>query len=303
VNRRIAAIAASQHGLVTREQALAAGVSPQAIQRRLAEGSWQRVHSGVYAIAGSRKSPEQMIRAACLAAGPDAAASHGTAAGLHLLPAGNSQIHISIPATRKVKLEAVTIHRPATLDRVDRVVKKGIPVTSVARTLIDLSATLRLLRLEEVLDHALANRIVSLQMLRHRLKALGTQGRGGTAGLEGLIAARLEGSPRARQRGERLFMRIVQQYGLPTPEREVEYHLSDGRTVYVDFVFCEVVGAEIDSYLHHSSLTDWAADRGRNNLLRAQGLTLLNVTEPQMRSDAAGVAAQFQEALISRGVL
>jgi hypothetical protein len=120
--------------------------------------------------------------------------------------------------------------------------------------------------------------------------------------LDGLIAARLVGSPRARQRGERLFLRIVQEYGLPTPEREVEYHLSDGRTVYVDFVFCRVVGAEIDSYLHHSSLTDWAADRTRNNLLRAQGLTLLNVTEPDMQQDPAGVAAQFEEALVSRGV-
>ena len=62
------------------------------------------------------------------------------------------------------------------------------------------------------------------------------------------------------------------------------------------------VGAEIDSYLHHSSLTDWAADRSRNNLLRAEGLTLLNVSEPDMRSDPAGVAAHFEEALVSRGV-
>ena len=82
----------------------------------------------------------------------------------------------------------------------------------------------------------------------------------------------------------------------------MEYHLSDGRTVYVDFVFCRVVGAEIDSYLHHSSLIDWAADRSRNNLLRARGLTLLNVTEPDMKRDPAGVAAQFEEALVSRGV-
>ena len=90
----------------------------------------------------------------------------------------------------------------------------------------------------------------------------------------------------------------------------MEYRLSDGRTVYVDFVFCRAgvpsgqqqSRAEIDSYLHHSSLTDWAADRSRNNLLRAQGLTLLNVTEPDMKRDPAGVAAQFEEALVSRGV-
>lgn len=183
----------------------------------------------------------------------------------------------------------------------DCAVKNGIPVTTVPRTIIDLARTLRPDRLEEVLDHALSARSVSLEVLEQRLAKTGTQGRRGAGVLDGLIAARLVGSPRARQRAERLFIRIVQRYGLPIPEREVEYHLSDGRTVYVDFVFCRVVGAEIDSYLHHSSLTDWAADRSRNNLLRAQGLTLLNVTEPDMRSDPAGVAAQFEEALVSRG--
>ena len=137
-------------------------------------------------------------------------------------------------------------------------------------------------------------------MLEQRLAKTGTQGRRGAGVLDGLIAARLVGSPRPRQRGERMFLRIVQQYGLPMPEREVEYLLSDGRTVYVDFVFCRVVGAEIDSYLHHSSLTDWAADRTRNNLVRTQGLTLLNVTEPDMKRDPAGVAAQHEEA---RGVV
>src|SRR5260370_13635144 len=62
------------------------------------------------------------------------------------------------------------------------------------------------------------------------------------------------------------------------------------------------VGAEIDSYLHHSSLTDWAADRSRHNLLRSQRLTPLKLTEPDMKTDPAGVAAQFEEALVSRGV-
>jgi hypothetical protein len=196
----------------------------------------------------------------------------------------------------------VNIHIVTGLQAPDCAVKNGISVTTVARTIIDLGRILRPDRLEEVLDHALAARSVSLGVLEQRLAKTGTQGRRGAGVLGGLIAVRLDGSPRPRQRGERLFLRIVEQYGLPTPEREVEYHLSDGRTVYVDFVFCRVVGAEIDSYLHHSSLTDWAADRTRNNLLRAQGLTLLNVTEPDMRTDPAGVAAQFGEALASRGV-
>src|SRR5205807_9676006 len=94
--------------------------------------------------------------------------------------------------------------------------------------------------------------------------------------------------------GERLFAQIVAEYGLPTPEREVEFHLSDGRTVYVDWVFRRVVGVEIDSYTHHSSLIDWSADHTRNNLLRAMGLTLLNITYPMLKYDRPRAAATVE---------
>jgi hypothetical protein len=208
-----------------------------------------------------------------------------------------------VVGTKAPRVTGVKVHVVTGLQGPDCAVKNGIPVTTVARTIIDLAQILSVVRLEEVLDHALAARLVSLNVLQQRLEKTGTRGRRGAGLLAVLIGVRLDGSPRPRQRAERLFLRIVQQYGLPTPEREVEYRLSDGRTVYVDFVFCRVVGAEIDSYLHHSSLTDWAADHSRNNLLRAQGLTLLNVTEPQMKTDPAGVAAEFQEALVNRGVL
>ena len=271
------------------------------IRGRLNAGIWQRAHAGVYRVAGSRQTREQVVMAACLAAGGKVLASHETAAELHDLPRADGQIHLTVVG-RRILVPGAKVHVVTGLQGPDCAVKNGIPVTTVARTIIDLARTLRPDRLEETLDHALSARSVSLEVLEQRLAKTGTQGRRGAGVLDGLIAARLVGSPRARQRAERLFMRIVQRYGLPMPEREVEYHLSDGRTVYVDFVFCRVVGAEIDSYLHHSSLTDWAADHTRNNLLRAQGLTLLNVTEPDMKRDPAGVAAQFEEALVSRGV-
>jgi len=294
-------LAQRQHGVLTRAQARAAGLSDGDIRGRLKAGIWLRVYAGVYRVAGSRVTHDQAVLAASLAAGGKALASHATAAELHRLPGGDGQLHITVIG-RRILVPGVKVHVVTGLQVPDSAVKNGVPLTTVARTIIDLAQTLSFDRLEEVLDHALAARLVSLNVLQQRLEKTGTQGRRGAGLLAVLIGVRLDGSPRPRQRGERLFLRIVQQYGLPTPEREVEYHLSDGRTVYVDFVFCEVVGAEIDSYLHHSSLTDWAADRSRNNLLRAQGLTLLNVTEPQMRSDAGGVAAQFEEALISRGV-
>jgi hypothetical protein len=296
-------LAQKQHGLLTRAQALGYGLSDSAIRARLDTGIWQRVHPGVYRVAGSRRTHEQAVLAACLAAGGKVLASHGTAARLHGLPAEDSHTHITVVGTKAPRVTGVEVHVVTGLQGPDCAVKNGIPVTTVARTIIDLAQILSVVRLEEVLDHALAARLVSLNVLQQRLEKTGTRGRRGAGLLAVLIGVRLDGSPRPRQRGERLFAQIVAEYGLPTPEREVEFLLSDGRTVFVDWVFSRVVGVEIDSYTHHSSLTDWSADHSRNNLLRAKGLTLLNITYPMLKYDRAGVAATVDEALVSRGVL
>jgi hypothetical protein len=295
-------IAQNQHGRLTRAQALACGLSDGDIRGRLNTAIWLRVYAGVYRVAGSRVTHEQAVLAASLAAGGRALASHGTAAELHGLPGGDGQIHITVVG-RRILVPAVKVHVVTGLQGPDCAVKNGIPVTTVARTIIDLAQILSVVRLEEVLDHALAARLVSLNVLQQRLEKTGTRGRRGAGVLAVLVGVRLDGSPRPRQRGERLFAQIVAEYGLPTPEREVEFLLSDGRTVFVDWVFSRVVGVEIDSYTHHSSLTDWSADHSRNNLLRAKGLTLLNITYPMLKYDRAGVAATVDEALVSRGVL
>src|SRR5690348_1708146 len=96
VNGKLAALAAAQHGLITRRQALAHGLSTDAIQRRMARGDLARVHQGVYRVAGSRCTAEQAILAACLASGGGAVASHSSAALLLDLPCGGDGIHVTV---------------------------------------------------------------------------------------------------------------------------------------------------------------------------------------------------------------
>ncbi|HKN40670.1 MAG TPA: type IV toxin-antitoxin system AbiEi family antitoxin domain-containing protein, partial [Acidimicrobiia bacterium] len=76
--RAIALVAESQHGLVTREQAQAAGLSYEAIRGRLRAGLWERLHQGVYRLPGVPPSPKQQVMGACLAGGTGAVASHQT---------------------------------------------------------------------------------------------------------------------------------------------------------------------------------------------------------------------------------
>src|SRR5205807_3220779 len=79
-DRSVAVLAESQYGLVTRAQARARGMSEDGIHRRLQAGHWERIHHGVYRLAGSQRSPEQTVLGVCLAGGAGTFASHASAA-------------------------------------------------------------------------------------------------------------------------------------------------------------------------------------------------------------------------------
>lgn len=76
-------IAARQHGVITMEQALGAGITEGQVRRRLRTNEWRRVYQGVFALSGAPGTWEQGVLAAVLVAGPGAAASHLCAAALH----------------------------------------------------------------------------------------------------------------------------------------------------------------------------------------------------------------------------
>src|SRR4051812_48632987 len=81
--RRALQLASRQYSLVTRMQALDAGMSRRTIDWLLSTGQWERAARGVYRMAGSPKSWEQRALALVLAAGADSAVSHLAAACLY----------------------------------------------------------------------------------------------------------------------------------------------------------------------------------------------------------------------------
>jgi hypothetical protein len=294
-------VAERQHGLITRAQALSKGLTAGAIRGRLKAGAWERVHTAVYRVTGSRRTWRQSLMAACLAAGRGSAVSHLAAAHLWKLPCGRERVEITITKTRSLRLEGVVVHRTSQLSGIDVVWVDHIPVTTAARTVIDLAAVLTRKDLAEVLDQALAERRFPLAYLRRRLAALGTQGRLGSGKLAALIDERIGGPRRPGSAFERRLFRILTEAGLPLPEREYEVRLADGRLKRIDFAFVDFkLGIEADSYRHHSSLTDWSRDHERNNQLIALGWVILPITYDQMMKDPAGVATLIRRTLAER---
>ncbi len=59
-------LVARQAGVVSLPQAVAAGISPATVQRRVRQGRWTRLHPGIYLVGGHRHTDEARIRAAWL---------------------------------------------------------------------------------------------------------------------------------------------------------------------------------------------------------------------------------------------
>jgi hydrogenase maturation factor len=160
-DRAIAALVESQYGLFTRAQARSRGLSRGMCSHRLVTGEWVAVHRGVYRLAGSPRTLEQSMKAACLAV-PGAVASHRAAAWLLSLPDIKPRVEITVLQSQRVAVGGVEIHRTTRLDAVDRDCHRGIPVTSLALTVINLSELLGEAELEALLDHVLARRRLPL---------------------------------------------------------------------------------------------------------------------------------------------
>jgi len=263
---RIARLAETQHGVVTRRQAEKNGFTAGACERRLASGRWVPVHRGVYRLAGTPQSWEQSVMAACLAV-PSCVASHRVAGALWRFPGCSRPAEITLTGARQTTLPLVRVRRTRCLDPVDRARCQNIPVTSVARTVIDLSTELPESRLAAVVDFVLANRMLPLPYLAARLEALGVRGRRGAGCLRDLLQQRSDRARHVDSEFQRRLGLLIAERGLTSARFEYPIRLAGGKVRFADVAFVEErVAFEADSYRHHSSLTAWAADHTRNNL-------------------------------------
>ena len=140
VETEVARIARAQHGVVTRGQLLGAGISDDQIKHRMRIGALRRVHRGVYRLGHEAPSLEASYLAAVLAAGTGALLGGRAAAHLFGLIRRAAPPEVTTPTERR--LEGVLTTRSVRLDPRDATTWRGIPVTTVARTLVDLAAEL-----------------------------------------------------------------------------------------------------------------------------------------------------------------
>src|SRR3954451_7863524 len=207
----IGRLATSQHGVVTRAQLLNAGLTRHQIEHRLLLGAPLCVHRGVYRVGHRAPSVEAHYLAAVFACGDDARLSGRAAA--HLLGLLKGPVPPpEVTAPLKRRLPGVHVRR-GRIDPIDRATHRGIPVTAVPRTLIDLAADLSL----DALARACHEAGVRYRLTpAHLADALARRPRNtpGAPNLRRIVHgdARVTLSPL-----ERRFLELLAEHGLPLP--------------------------------------------------------------------------------------
>jgi very-short-patch-repair endonuclease len=288
VDGEIARIADCQYGLVTLEQLRGLGISRSAVYQRARGGRLHRVHEGVYAVGYSQLTREGRWMAAVLAGGSNAVLSHRSAAALWgIRDVDRGSVDVTAPNRRGRHPSGIDAHRYSLPAR-DWTTLRGIPCTTVGRTLLDLAAVIPMWQLRKALAEAEVLRIVDLSALRALLQR--SRGRRGVARLRLILDELHPETRRTRSELERMFLRMCRQGELPTPEVNVALK-AGGRRLKPDFLWRDAgLIVEADSRRFHDTDSAFQNDRQREQLLQLAGWRVSRCTWEQVEREPRRLA-------------
>lgn len=303
IDRVIAENAPSQHALITLEQLRRAGVTDDQIESRLSSGRLLRIRPRVYRVPGAPPTFEQAVLAAALTVGPDAVASHASAAALWGLPfAVQDALELTTSRSHWIRLAGVRSHRTTTFLRCEHTVRKHIPTTTVARTLVDLSSRLSVSQLGRMTDDALRKGTLRLDDLRRCVAGLAPARGRRPKRIEAVLARRLPGYEPGDSALEMRFVRALLAAGLP--ELVQQYRVRIGARRYrLDLAYPdEKLAIELDGWETHRMRSAFDEDRARANDLVVAGWHVLRFTSSMTNEQAVSTVRSALAALAQRPV-
>ena len=273
-------LASRQYGVVSRSQLLAAGLHPSRIARELRARRLHRVHVGVYAVGHRSLSVEGRWLAAVLACGVCAVLSHRSAAVLWRLRTSDSGI-ASVTAPVQLTRPRIETHR-GRLATADRTVQRGIPVTSVSRTIVDVGHLLDDESLERVVREAQFRSLWNETAIRDALSRRSSP----------RVRAYLGDVAPTQTRLEDRFLRLCDRHGIPRPLTQ------QGARPRLDFVWpAHRLVVEVDGWESHRTRVAFQQDRTTRNALQLDGFVVLRFTWEDVNRRPAMVAGQIRRAL------
>jgi very-short-patch-repair endonuclease len=291
LDRAIGRIAESQYGVISGAQLSELAVGRGAVRHRIDAGRLHAVHRGVYAIVGPRLLTQRgRWMAAVLACGPGTVVSHFAAAWLWGIRR-SSRIELTVPRGRRPR-PGIHLHW-ANLPDDETTTHRGIPTTTVPRTLLDLSAVVQRDELRSAMRQAEQLRLTDRLWLGDLIER--DPRKAGTATLRAIVQEAQRGLNVVKSELEERFQAFLINAGLPLPATNV---LIEGYEV--DCVWPEArLIVELDSRTHHAVTEAFEADRARDRTLEASGWRVVRITWRQLHDTPGAVEADLRK-LIAR---
>jgi very-short-patch-repair endonuclease len=286
----ISELAAKQRGVVTRAQLLELGLTRTTVDNWVKHSRLHPLYRGVFLLGHPRPIAGARELAAVLACRPGAVLSHPSAAGLwRLLPRPKGDVDVTVPGRNPGRKPGIRVHRVIALDPRDIRKLGGIPITSPARTILDLASVVRRRDLEQALAEAYARRLARrsefVSLLARR------SSRPGTHALRTLLE---DGTPAlTRSQAEERLLALIRAAELPQPEVNIRIGRHE-----VDFVWRDQrLIVEVDGFRFHSSRSEFERDRRRDAELGTLGFRVMRVTWRQIVNEPEALVARLATAL------
>lgn len=286
-----------QHGVLSLEQAVAAGYSRQAVARKVATKAWFPAGPRVYQVGEHHETPRSRAVAALLSLGPDATLVGTSAAwwwGFRDEPPPRTQVAVP-PLRRPRPRDDVDVVRRA-IAPADRTKLSGVAVTARALTVLDAAADLGLAGGAKVADNALRKGSVTVESLRDAHTRTAGR-RGAVIGAE--IVALAAGGARSwaeRELHDRMRAGGVRGWSANTAIALPGYGRAVGDVVFGE----EKVIVEVDGWAYHRDLRAFLADGPRRSALAAAGWAVLRTHWYELREAPDVFLARVRATLRAR---
>jgi very-short-patch-repair endonuclease len=259
-------------------------------------GYLETVRSGVYRVGGAPDTWEQALLAACLGAGARSVASFRAAARLWALErfTDDDVLEITTPSRQRARMQGVVVHDSTRMKEHHVTRRTGIPVTTPARTLCDLTACCNIWQVERAVDESLRRRITTLEKLTTVFLDLAHKGRRRSTIMRSILEDRVPGFDPGESPQEAKLVRWLQSGDVPTPVQQHGVRVGN-RNYRLDLAYpLQKIGIEYDGWDAHRSRGSFDRDRARDNDLQAAGWLMLHFTSRSKRTE---VIARVRQAL------
>jgi len=277
--------------VVSRGQLRSRGLGVGAIEHRIRTRRLLPIHHGVYALGHRGLGPRGHRWAAVLAGGPGAALSHRSAAaawGLRRTDRARHEVTTSARGTAGAR--GVEVHRVRRFAAPDRTTLERLPITTPARTLVDLADVLDPRALDRALHEAEVLRLLDLEAIAEALDR--ANGRRGTAHLAALVAGRTT-APMIRRELEHRFLELIRAAGLEQPRTNTRIAGYE-----VDALWRQAsLVAELDGRATHAAAKALESDRRRDADLLVAGFETVRFTWRQVTAEPGWVLATLRTLL------